>query len=129
MVDRPNGYSFFLYCLIGFSGVTLDFLIYTGLIYLGFVTYQQANATGYLAGTILSFLLNARLNFRVNDRLLSRFCIFLSVALVGYLTSALLLHGLVEFGQADRFTSKAATLVAVVMLQYNLNRLYSFRQT
>lgn len=119
--------TFLVYCVIGLSGVGCDFLVYSLLLRSGVASYQQANAVGYLAGTVLSFILNARYNFRVTDRLAVRFLLFAGVAFLGYTVSAAALHGLVEWAGLDRYLAKAATLVAVVLIQYNLNRLLSFR--
>ena len=88
---------------------------------------NAANAAGYLTGTVLSFVLNSRYNFPVRDRIIARFFLFLGVALTGYLFSAFALHLLVERAGVDRYVAKSATLVAVVLIQYNLNRLISFR--
>jgi putative flippase GtrA len=120
--------TFLTYCLIGGSGVLLDMTVYSLLIGLAGIGYQWANALGYLSGTMLSFVLNSRYNFRVQDRLLSRFFLFLLVALLGFATSAVALNVLIERFGFDRYLSKMATLVAVVLIQYNLNRLVSFRR-
>jgi putative flippase GtrA len=121
--------QFALYCLIGVSGVTLDFGVYSLLVKTGLLGYQAANAIGYSSGTLLSFLLNARYNFRVTDRVALRMACFFSVAFVGWLASAVTLHLLVESIGWNKYVAKAATLFVVVLLQYNLNRLISFRKT
>lgn len=121
--------QFLLYCVIGASGVTLDFGIYSLLVKTQLLDYQAANAIGYASGTLLSFVLNARFNFRVTDRIVLRLLAFFSVAFLGWLASAGLLHLLVGRLGFDKYLSKLATLVVVVLLQYNLNRLLSFRKT
>lgn len=47
--------QFALYCIIGASGVTFDFLIYSLLINEAHLNYEIANAVGYFSGTVLSF--------------------------------------------------------------------------
>lgn len=121
--------TFLAYCLIGGSGVMLDMTIYALLVGVGVVGYQAANALGYLGGTVLSFMLNSRYNFRVQDRLLRRFVLFLLVALLGFATSAVLLDMLIERIGIDRYLAKVATLVAVVLIQFNLNRRVAFRRS
>ena len=120
--------QFILYCLIGVSGVTLDFGTYSLLIRTRLLDYQAANAIGYASGTLLSFVLNARFNFRVTDRIAMRLASFFGVAFLGWLVSAALLSLLVGHCGFDKYLSKFATLVVVVLLQYNLNRLFSFRK-
>lgn len=121
--------QFLLYCIIGFSGVAFDFGIYSLLVKTRALNYQAANALGYASGTLLSFILNARLNFRVADKIALRLLSFCGVALLGWLVSAMLLSMLIGNYGLNMYISKLATLVVVVLLQYNLNRLLSFRKT
>ena len=120
--------QFLLYCIIGASGVTLDFGIYSLLVKTRLLDYQAANAVGYSSGTLLSFILNARFNFRVTDKIPLRLVSFFSIAFLGWLVSAGLLHLLIGRFNFDKYLSKFATLIVVVLLQYNLNRLLSFRK-
>lgn len=121
--------QFLLYCIIGFSGVGLDFCTYSALIKAKLLGYQAANAVGYASGTLLSFFLNAKFNFRVTDKLGLRLFSFFGVAFVGWLASAGTLHLLIEKFGWNEYLAKAATLFVVVLLQYNLNRLVSFRKS
>ena len=118
-----------LYCVIGFSGVGLDYCIYSLLVGTKLLDYQAANAIGYASGTLLSFILNAKFNFRVTDRIALRVLSFFCVAALGYLASRGLLGWLIGDCGFGKYLSKAATLVVVVLLQYNLNRLISFRKS
>jgi putative flippase GtrA len=120
--------QFLLYCVIGASGVTLDFGIYSLLVKTRLLDYQAANAAGYSSGTLLSFILNARFNFRVTDKIPLRLTSFFSIAFLGWLVSAGLLHLLIGRFNFDKYLSKFATLIVVVLLQYNLNRRLSFRK-
>ena len=120
--------QFLLYCVIGASGVTLDFGIYSLLVKTRLLDYQAATAAGYSSGTLLSFILNARFNFRVTDKIPLRLTSFFSIAFLGWLVSAGLLHLLIGRFNFDKYLSKFATLIVVVLLQYNLNRLLSFRK-
>lgn len=120
--------QFLLYCLIGASGVLLDFGIYLLLVQTKTLHYQAANAVGYTSGTLLSFSLNSRLNFRVTDKIALRLASFFSIALIGWLLSAGLLQLLVGHYGLGKVISKLATLLIVVLLQYNLNRRISFHK-
>lgn len=120
--------QFLLYCVIGASGVTLDFGIYSLLVKTRLLDYQAANAVGYASGTLLSFVLNAKFNFRVTDKIPLRLASFFGVAFLGWLVSAALLQLLIGRYGFDKYVSKFAALVVVVLLQYNLNRRLSFRK-
>ena len=121
--------QFLLYCVIGASGATLDFGVYSLLVKARLLDYQTANAVGYSSGTLVSFFLNAGLNFRVTDKIPLRLISFFSIAFLGWLVSAGLLHLLIGRFDFDKYLSKFATLIVVLLLQYNLNRRLSFRKT
>src|SRR5438128_5518217 len=88
MASFKENRQFFFYCLIGASGATLDFLIYFGLVFASTLHHQVANAIGYSSGTVVSFLLNSRFNFKIRDWLLLRFFSFCGVGLMGLSASA-----------------------------------------
>jgi putative flippase GtrA len=123
-----NNRRFFLYCVIGISGVTLDFLVYSAIVKWGGGHYQIANAIGYACGTALSFTLNAIFNFKTRDWLPLRFFSFFGVAALGWAVSAGLLHVAVARLGWNKYVAKLMTIFVVVLLQYNLNRLLSFRK-
>ena len=107
---------FFLYCAIGVAGATLDFCIYRLLLHSGRLHYEAANAAGYAGGTVLSFLLNARFNFVVTDKIALRLVRFFGIALLGWLASSGLLLVLIGGGGYNAYVSKLASLVVVVLL-------------
>jgi putative flippase GtrA len=120
--------QFIIYCLIGASGALLDFLVYSLLVKETQLHYEIANAIGYAAGTVLSFFLNAHFNFKTRNALSLRFLSFCGVALLGWALSAGILYVAVEHLGWDKYLAKLSTIVAVVLLQYNLNRLISFKK-
>jgi len=119
--------QFVRYCLSGGTGASFDFLTYSALVTWSDLHFQVANAIGYASGTVLSFVLNARFTFQVRHYLAPRFLSFCAVALLGWATSAGLLDLGVDRLGFDKYLTKAATIVVVVLIQYNLNRLISFR--
>lgn len=121
--------QFLLYCVIGGCGTVLTCLTYAVLVKFAGLDYQVANAIGYTAGTVLSFILNYRYNFQLTDQPLRRFAIFFAVALVGLAVSAGLLHVLIGHYRLNIYTTYLIVIFVVVLLQYNLNRLLSFRKT
>ena len=123
-----NNRRFALYCVIGLTGTALDFSVYFALVKWAAVHYQIANAAGYAAGTVLSFTLNAMLNFKTRDRLPLRFLSFCTVAFLGWSSSAGILFFTVRRLGMDRYLAKILTIFVAVVLQYNLNRLFSFRK-
>lgn len=104
-------------------------LLYALLVQFGGQSVQVANAIGYAVGTLLSFVLNAWFNFRVADRIGQRMAAFFGVAFLGWLASAALLHILVRQWGWNAIYAYIVVIFSVLLLQYNLNRLISFRKT
>jgi len=117
-----------LYFLIGASGVTLDFLVYSLLVKGVDCHHQVANAAGYSSGTILSFALNARFNFNTRDLLMARFASFCGVAFLGWASSAGILFVTIDHLTWNKYLAKLVTIAVVALLQYNLNCVVSFRK-
>lgn len=119
--------QFFFYCFCGLIAVSSDYFIYI-LVMLGGVSYQIANIIGYLAGTLVSFFLNRKITFGVSDKVNTRFGLFLVVACVGFLSSALILWIMVDILVIDAKSAKLLTLPFVMILQFSLNRRFTFKE-
>ncbi len=115
-----------LYGICGGSGVALDFITFSTLVYIG-VYYQAANAIGYASGTGLSFILNRRYTFDVRDAPWRRFVLFASVAFVGYCLSSAVLWLLVSHLRLPPIPAKVITLALVLIVQFGLNTTVTFR--
>lgn len=119
--------TFLLYAVIGCSGVTLDLVLFL-LLYNGVGLHEQVStAISTTAGITNNFLLNAVLNFRKRDDLLTRFVRFYTVGLMGVGLVAGLLFVFSTLLGVDPNLVKVASLPVVVALQYALNKKWSFR--
>ena len=119
--------QFFLYCLCGGCGVTTDYALYFIALKLG-IGYQVANALGYVSGTLVSFFLNRKFTFGIHDKVAQRLALFMGMAGIGFAVSAFMLWLMVGIGHFDPRISKLFTLPVVVLLQFTLNRLITFRK-
>lgn len=116
-----------LYGIIGSFSASLDFCVYTLLIiYVGF-PYLFANFCSVLIGIACSFCLNRNYNFKVKDRVKSRFVLFLTVGLCGLLLSNLILYVCVEELTINKMFSKFLSIVLVVIFQFLANKMITFR--
>ncbi|CAN2228943.1 COG2246 Predicted membrane protein [Candidatus Nanopelagicaceae bacterium] len=118
--------NFLLYILIGGFGVTLDTSIFLLLNRFNY-NYLFANFAGYSVGTCCSFLLNRKYNFKKMNFPYYRFLSFITIAGIGFTTSFLLLYFLVNAFDFPPQIAKFFTLFPVILLQFKLNRRYSFR--
>ena len=119
--------QFLLYCLCGGIGVTIDYSIYYLALTFG-LWYQTANILGYFSGTIISFFLNRKITFGIDDRLVQRLAIFMGVAAVGFTASVLILWLMVDFMTIDAKIAKLLALPIVIAIQFFLNRQITFAQ-
>jgi putative flippase GtrA len=118
--------QFLLYCLCGGIGVTTDYLVFYSALTFGF-WYQAANVFGYLSGTLISFFLNRKITFRVQDKAAQRLAIFFGVAAIGFSASTLMLWVMVDFMIIDAKIAKLLTLPIVIVIQFSMNRRFTFR--
>lgn len=128
LITQLRNNRFLLYCIIGVCGAALDFLTYSIIVRCDVAHYQIANAIGYATGTLFSFVMNARFNFKTGDWLALRLISFFGVATLGWAVSAGILHITVGQWNWNKYLAKLLTMVAAVVIQYNLNRWLSFRK-
>jgi len=119
--------QFMQYCICGGTGVSTDYMVYYLLVEVFQVWYQMANAIGYLSGTLISFVLNRAITFNIRDQTGKRLILFLTTAGIGFLFSAALLALMVDFLKLDARLAKILTLPVVVVIQYALNKRFTFQ--
>lgn len=111
------------YGLIGFSGVSLDLVVFVLLISLK-VTPLVASVIGTLAGILNNYFLNAKFNFRVGFSALVGIR-FLGVGLTGLFISSLLFKQVIEMG-LDPLIGKLVVIPIVVLAQFLVNKYWTF---
>ena len=115
------------YAFFGALGVLSDISVYAVLIALN-IDYQSANASGYLTGTLISFFLNRHYTFNIKDKIFSRITKFFLVAFIGYIGSTGLLYIFIEKLTIDAILAKLLTLLFVLILQFTLNKKFTFKE-
>lgn len=114
--------------VIGVSGVTLDLILFMVLYNIFHINEQLATWVSISAAITNNFLLNTFLNFKVKDHLLRRFARFYAVGLCGILLTSLLFLVFVDALDINANIVKIASLVPVLLLQYSLNKRWSFKE-
>jgi putative flippase GtrA len=117
---------FFLYQLIGVSGVLLDLVLFLILYNVVGMHEQVATVISTSAGIANNFLLNSFLNFRKRDGMLRRFARFYSVGLLGIALVAALLLVFHTWLGVDANVVKIVSMPVVAIFQFFLNRKWSF---
>ncbi len=136
--------SFFLYITIGFTGLTLDLISFILMVRFLHVSEYVANPISMSVGIINNFFLNAYFNFKQTDKLLARLASFYLVGLTGivvgnvflWLFNDVLGHSLFEIlsffspilAKYQLELVKAASIVFIAIMQYFLNKRFSFKK-
>ena len=117
-----------LYGIIGGFCAALDFGIYTGLCYWDIIPYLWANIISIHIGIFTSFVLNRSFNFKVKDKVKTRFLSFYAVGLVGLGVSEGMLYLMVTKGGWNEIVCKLISIVVVALIQFLLNKYITFRK-
>lgn len=122
-------WNFLFYSLIGVSGASLDYLVFFLLHAVAGFDKYWVNALSVTLGISNNFLLNAFLNFQSTNRLARRFLYFYGVGILGLVLSIVLLHIGVDLLQMNAPLVKFLSIFAIVLLQYNINKILAFGKT
>ena len=118
-----------LYGIFGGIAASIDFLIFHSLTtYLQF-HYLFANFISVVIGITISFLLNKNFNFKVKDKPIKRYLIFLSVGAGGLILSSFLLYLFIDILTLEKSISKFLSIVLVVGIQFLLNKYITFKRS
>jgi len=120
--------QFVLYAIIGLSGVTLDVLLFMALFNLFHMNEELATFISISASITNNFLLNTYFNFKVKDRLWARYARFYLVGLTGILLTDALFYVFVDNLHVSANIVKIGSLLPVLLLQYSLNKRWSFKE-
>lgn len=116
-----------LYGVIGCCSSSMDFLIYTLFVsYIG-LNYLLSNCISVLIGILTSFTLNRKYNFKVKDKTIKRFIIFLTVGLCGMMISNAILYICIDVMHWHELLSKLLSIVFVVLGQFIINKYVTFK--
>lgn len=116
-----------LYGIIGCSTSVIDFSIFAFLDQCLGIHYLISNCISVLSGLIVSFHLNRAYNFKVKDKAILRFAMFLAVGIGGLMISSLILWGGIELFHLNEILVKLFSIVIASGFQFSLNKFVTFR--
>ena len=117
-----------VYCIIGCTGATLDFLVYVLLTNIVGMHYQLANFLSVSFGIINNFFWNCYFNFKTKDKIFKRLASFYSVGMFGWALSAGCLWLFIEVMGLNGLVAKLGTIFFVTVVQFGLNKFITFRK-
>ena len=117
-----------VYCMIGCSGASLDFVAYAMLTSWAGVHYQLANFLSVSIGIVNNFFWNYFFNFKTKDHMLIRLGSFYVIGMFGCALSAICLWLFIEKLGLGSLISKLATIFLVTVVQFCLNKHITFKK-
>ncbi len=118
--------NLFFYGLIGGLAAVVDFGVFFGLNTGLQIDKFVANIISMHAGMLVSFSLNATMNFKKTDKLLRRFLSYYFIVLCGMGLSSLILW-IGGFITSSETLVKAFSVVFVAAVQFVFNKLVTFK--
>jgi len=120
--------NFAMYIAIGVLGVAVDFIFF----YLFYIILQVdpiiSNIFSNLIAICHNYTLNYFLNFKKKDKFFKSFVYFLFIGIIGISLSSILLYILGVILGLNIYISKALVMFIVVIIQYNLNKAFTFKK-
>ena len=126
---KRNLKQLILYGIIGCISASVDFAFYNVLTICVGLHYIIANSFSVLTGIFTSFSLNRAFNFKVTDKIVVRFSLFLTSGMLGLLLSNVILWIGVDNCHFSEIGTKVFSIFAVALLQFIFNKFITFKQT
>lgn len=117
-----------IYCMIGCSGATLDFLLFTLLVSTTGIHYQFVNFFSTSCGIINNFFLNMYFNFKVKNHVFFRFLSFYGIGFLGILLAGACLYVFIECLAIPSILAKIFVIFIITVFQFLLNKFITFRR-
>jgi putative flippase GtrA len=137
------------YGMVGMVGLVIDMGVYYLLVNKFSVHYPfSTHISGLLGGkmsvgmldilisniisstlaVINNFMLNSYFTFKVTDNKLKRFTSFACIAIIGMIISSMLLTLFIGIMKMDDMLAKAFAICVVAVIQFLINKFFTFKQ-
>ncbi len=115
--------------MIGVVGAVIDLSSFYILSNILEINYIISFFIGKTLGIVNNFILNSKFNFKVNDKLFSRFLKFYSIALIGLSVGTGLMYILVDIFKFNSLLMNVFVTVFIALLQFAANRVITFKKS
>lgn len=113
------------YALVGLSNVTIDFVIYAALVWLG-LWYPAAKVASFVVATVNGYTLNRLWTFRAGAHRGEVLTKYVTVQISCLGVNLTLLVALVEIAGLHQVIAQAVALPAVALASFTAQRLWTF---
>jgi putative flippase GtrA len=117
-----------IYLIIGGFSAGIDYLFFSILTHSFNMLYLIANIYSIHIGIITSFILNRKFNFKIKDKIMTRFLSFYLIGLFGLIISTGLLFILIEGLSYNKPLAKILSIIVIALIQFSLNKFITFKR-
>lgn len=117
-----------VYASIGVTGIAVDLCFFYILHSIVGINEYLANIISISLGITNNFFWNRQFNFKTKDRIFMRFSRFYSIGIFGLILSSIIIFSLNNLVGIDPTISKILSIPPVTILQFILNKRFSFHK-
>ena len=119
--------KFLKYCIVGFSGMAIDFSVTWILKEKLHINKYIANSTGFILSATSNFILNRIWTFNSkDDQISTEYFLFISISLFGLFLNNLVIYFLSDKLTWNFYISKAVAIVVVTFSNFFMNYRITF---
>ena len=128
-IKYPIAKEFTKFCLVGFSNLAIDFLVYIFFTRLFHFHYLLAAVMSFVVAVTWSFYLNRAWTFRQSGHGAHiQYSKFIIANLISLAVNLFLFHLFIDYGHLYDLLAKLLVSVIVAFLNFSLNKFWTFKE-
>ena len=128
MIDAVLLFRFFKFCIVGFSGMGVDFGVTWVLKEKVSINKYLANSTGFVLAASSNYILNRIWTFESeNSQVVNEYLSFLIISVLGLGINNLIVYIFTDKLRFNFYFSKLIAIAVVVLWNFAMNCLFTFR--
>jgi len=128
-INENKYYNIIAYGLIGGLSAFVDYMIFAILIFISEKdNYLYFHVVSYIIGTLISFILNSKYNFKKTNKTAQRLTKFIIVGISGLILSLILMKSIQTYLNISEYLTKIMVIIAIAIFQFTLNKRITFNK-
>ena len=127
MIDKLLLFKLFKFCVVGFSGMIIDFGITWLLKEKIKINKYIANSTGFILAASSNYFLNRFWTFNSqNNKIVTEYLSFFGISIIGLLINNLIIYLLSDKIKLNFYFSKLIATIIVTLWNFGMNYYFTF---
>jgi len=127
MIDKLIIYKLIKFCIVGFSGMTIDFGITWLLKEKVKINKYIANSTGFILAASSNYFFNRFWTFNSqNSHIITEYLSFFGISIIGLLINNLIIYLFSEKLKLNFYLSKLIAVFIVTLWNFGMNYIFTF---